>query len=175
MGASKTVTPEPYTCTVARPRCRDTARTVRTLYMHCTYIVHALYMHCTRTVRTLYMHCTQTVRTLYTHCTQTVRTLYTHCTYTVRSLYVHWTPTVRVLHVHRASTVRSLRVLSFTAVRCTVPVMCGTICVNQDKCHCTCQPHTVHALHEVPNRGQSHPDEWTTGDGICRITGLLVV
>ena len=173
-GASKTVTPEPYTSTVARPRCRDKTRTVRTLYTHCMYTVHALYVHCTCTVHALYVHCTRTVRTLYMHCTRTVRTLYTHCKYTVRSLYEHWSPTVRVLYVHRASTVRSLRALSVTTVRCTVPKMCGTICVNMDKCHCMFQQDTLHAPHEGPNRGQSHPDKWTTGDGIRLVTGLLV-
>ena len=62
------------------------AYTVRTLCIHCAYIVHTLYVHCAYTVRTLCIHCTYIMHTLYVHCAYTVHTVRTHSCATA---YIH--------------------------------------------------------------------------------------
>ena len=90
--APEVVTRKQYGPKVRHIRCSYTARTSRTLYIHCTYTVHTLHIHCTYVVHFTYaahtlhvrhIHCTYTVHTLYIHCT--VHTL--HCTYSVHTFY----------------------------------------------------------------------------------------
>ena len=114
--APEVVTRKQYGPKVRHIRCSYTARTSRTLYIHCTYTVHTLHIHCTYVVHFTYtahtlhvrhIHCTYTAHTLHIHCTYTARTSYTshtlhiHCTYvtyTVHTLYIHCTYTALYIH-----------------------------------------------------------------------------
>ena len=66
--APEVVTRKQYGPKVRHIRCSYTARTSRTLYIHCTYTVHTLHIHCTYVVH-------------FTYAAHTLHVRHIHCTY----------------------------------------------------------------------------------------------